>query len=302
MESFLSGLGTKIADKWLTALALPGLLFVGFVLLAWTKGTTISSVAAGANTASTELRRAGAVAIVLTVAAIMLLSSATALAAYGLGFLIQRAWLGQWPVPLAFLASRLTDSRRRRWDDADAATEEHLALDRTDTDKLNSLAGARNRIALAYPACPTWIGDRAHSVDVRTWHAYGLDLGAAWPRLWLVLEETVRTEIVAARDAFQRASTLAGWAILYLALTFCWWPLKAFSGLSATIAVLAGAGTGVTAWYRARAAIASYADLTEAAVDLNACQLAVDLGVPCEPGKFSRETGSQIMRLIRKGT
>lgn len=302
MESFLSGLGTKIADKWLTTVALPGLLFVGFTLLAWTKGTTISSVVARADAASTALRRAGAAAIVLDVAAILLLSSAAALTAHGLGFLIQRGWLGQWPAPFAFLASRLTASRRRRWTDADEATAEQLALDREVTDNVNSLAAARNNIALSYPACPTWIGDRAHSVDVRAWHAYRLDLGTAWPRLWLVLEETARNEIIAARDAFQRGGTLAGWAILYLALAFCWWPLKIFSALSGTIAILVGAATAVTAWYRARAAIASYADLTEAAVDLNARQLAVNLGVLCETDKFTPETGLQIMRLIRKGT
>ena len=99
MESFLSGLGTKIADKWLTTVALPGLLFVGFTLLAWTKGTTISSVVARADAASTALRRAGAAAIVLDVAAILLLSSAAALTAHGLGFLIQRGWLGNGPRP-----------------------------------------------------------------------------------------------------------------------------------------------------------------------------------------------------------
>lgn len=89
---------------------------------------------------------------------------------------------------------------------------------------------------------------------------------------------------------------------MYLALAFCWWPLKIFSALSGTIAILVGAATAVTAWYRARAAIASYADLTEAAVDLNARQLAVNLGVLCETDKFTPETGLQIMRLIRKGT
>lgn len=302
MESFLSGLGTKIADKWLTALALPGLLFVGFVLLSWTKGTSFSTLVAGANTASAELRGAGAIAVVLAVVAVLLLSSAAALAAYGLGFLILRAWLGQWPAPFAALSRGLTEARQKRWTDADDAMAEQLEDDRDATDKVNSLAAVRNRIALSYPACPTWIGDRAHSVDVRIWHAYRLDLGAAWPRLWLVLEEGVRTEVIAARDAFQRAGTLAGWAVLYLALMFCWWPLGAFSGLSATIALLAGAGTGVTAWSRARAAIASYADLTEAAVDLNAHKLAVGLDVLAETDKFTRETGSQVMRLIRKGT
>ena len=71
---------------------------------------------------------------------------------------------------------------------------------------------------------PTWIGDRLYACRVRTATAYGLDLGAMWPRLWLIVPDVVRTEIGVAREAFSAAARLMAWALLYLALGIWWWP------------------------------------------------------------------------------
>ncbi|MET9064332.1 hypothetical protein [Streptosporangium sandarakinum] len=147
---------------------------------------------------------------------------------------------------------------------------------------------ARNAIALCLPRHATWIGDRLYAMDRRVHDAYDLDLTGAWPRLWLVIPDTARAELTAARDAHAAAARLAGWAVLYLSVAAVWWP-----------AVLVATVVGATAWARARATTASLADLVEASVDLYGRDLAVQLGLPGD-GPMSRETGLAITSVLRK--
>ena len=124
-----------------------------------------------------------------------------------------------------------------------------------------------DRICLVEADRPTWIGDRLRACRVRVERAYGLDLDAAWPRLWLIVPDTVRAELGAARDAFGVAARLTAWAILYLILGAWWWP-------AVPIALI----TGATGIIRARQATDNLGDLVEAAVDLHVRGLAVQIG------------------------
>ena len=118
--------------------------------------------------------------------------------------------------------------------------------------------------------------------------AYDLDLSSAWPRLWLVIPEAVRTELTAARDAYTAAARLTGWAMLYLLPALWWWP-----------ALPIAAAIAVTAWVRARTATAVLAELIEATVDLYGRDLATQLGIPTD-GPLSREMGLAITTTLRK--
>ncbi|MET9767298.1 hypothetical protein [Streptomyces sp. NPDC006415] len=97
---------------------------------------------------------------------------------------------------------------------------------------------------------------------------YGLDLEPTWPRLWALLPETLRADVISARQAYDSAARLAGWALLYAALAVLWWP-----------SALAGAAVLVTAVARARDAASLLATLVETAVDLHLTDLAERLGV-----------------------
>ncbi len=295
VESFLSGLGSKLADKWLATLVLPGLVFVGVALVAATlrqvNSLDPSGLARRAVHASAQLQRDGPTAILLTVAAGVLLATAAALTANWLGFGVQRLWLGALH---GAVARRLIARRRRRWTEADETLTEYEAEIResgASPTMRDRLSATRNHIALAYPGRPTWMGDRAYAADVRVWHAHGLDLGVAWPRLWLIADDASRAEITSARAAINRAATLVGWGVLYVALAFIWWP-----------AGLAGLVVACTGWDRARAATGSFADLVEALVDLNAHQLAVAVGALPDCGTFTRDVGLEVTRRLRKGT
>jgi hypothetical protein len=147
---------------------------------------------------------------------------------------------------------------------------------------------ACTRICLVEADRPTWIGDRLRAADERIHHTYRLDVSAAWPRLWLLIPETARTELTAAHDSYTAAARLAGWGLLYLAVGAWWWP-----------ALVIAAATEITAWIRARAATTVLADLVETTVDLYGAELARQLGITC-PSLLTPDIAHAITIAVRK--
>jgi hypothetical protein len=298
VSSFFGELGKKLAEKWLSLVVLPGLLLVAEVLVAAELGHAHAVDLRLLTSRLTELGRRlsmqPATTIGLLVVAVLLLSAAAGLARQGASVLVQRVWLGLWPVWSTPLASRLVEKRRIRWRRAHRAYEEALMQERAappaDVPSSAEFAAARNRIALTEPARPTWIGDRVHALDRRVKAEYGLDLATAWPRLWLVVPEVARAELRIARGSFDDAASLAGWSVLQLLLGLAWWP-----------AVLIGLGVGTTSWWRSRLAIATLADLAEAVVDLYGRELAPLLGIATPDGRLTPDIGQTITRYLRKG-
>ncbi|MFD9960033.1 hypothetical protein [Amycolatopsis sp. NPDC058986] len=293
MSAFLSELGRKLAEKWLSLLVLPGLLLLGACLAGgvlgqahWADTTRLTAVA---RSWSTAVQASGAVLAVMIAAAVLLAAAALGVAATGLGWAVRKVWLDPWPRWAGWLLVR---SRRARWNRATAAYETIL-LDARNADdpeaarqELDRLAGRRNRIGLVRPGRPTWIGDRMAAVDARVFAEYELDLGTAWPRLWLTVADATRTEVRAAATAFGAAATLCGWGLPYLALGVVWWP-----------AAVLGLLIVVTAWRRGRSTVALYADLVESVVDLHAAGLADALGISAPPDA----AGAEITSRLRKG-
>ena len=165
--------------------------------------------------------------------------------------------------------------RKLRWNTANAAylreVQKALAPDpanRPDPAVRHRIAHARARIATEQPERPTWSGDRIQAVAVRLDRDYHLDLAALWPPLWLILPDTVRDQIINARTALSRATTLGAWSILYSVLTIWWWP-------AALLAVIIAA----TARRRTRAATETYATLLETSARLYSTTLATQLGI-----------------------
>ncbi|MEV6012013.1 hypothetical protein AB0M29_35070 [Streptomyces sp. NPDC051976] len=151
-------------------------------------------------------------------------------------------------------------------------------------------AAERNRIALARPRSPTWMGDRVLAVESRVRGEYGLDLPSAWPRFWLLLPDGTRAALRAAERDWRSAVDAAAWALLFAVLALAWWPLSALAVLGAA----AAAG-------RARAAVETATDLVEAAVDLYARDLAHGLGVAPEAGEVTPAVGRLLNTRFRKG-
>jgi hypothetical protein len=296
VNNFFQELAKKLAERWVAVLLLPGLLLAA---AAWASVHLGHSLAvpqltrAAADLGKVFARQPGGVQALL-VAALLLVSTGAGLAVQALAPLMRLIWLGRWPV----LQREGTVRRRARWyeqvDERRRLTRNHPVGSRTQDQQrlIDEAAGRANRIALAEPGRPTWMGDRISAVEQIAFNRYGLDLTFAWPRLWLVLPDQTRAELNTAHSAFAAAVITGTWAWPYLLLGLVCWP-----------AALAGVVAGAAGWAQARTAVADMTALSEATLDLHLRALALALGVgdPAATGPISFTEGETINALIRKG-
>ncbi|MFG1841593.1 hypothetical protein ACGFH8_24590 [Micromonospora sp. NPDC049175] len=298
MNAVIASLGGKLAERWLASLALPGVVFVAVCAAAvrlghahwWDLGLLrqeVDRLALGSPARSTG-------SALLIVLGVVLASVVAATVAQSLERLVVALWTQGW----GRAGEAVTRRRRRRW---------HAAVDRYENalrDKARrlrsrdgatgplpdtqALARACDRIAVTEPDRPTWIGDRMLATAVRVRDCYGLDLAAAWPRLWLLLPEESRNPLALAQADFTAAARRVGWGLLYLALGLLWWP-----------AALIGLGLCVAGWRHGRATVSVLADLVESVVDLHVRTLGATLGHPTD-GTFGRADGQAVTFLLRK--
>ena len=282
MTGFLAELGQKLADRWAALLAVPGLLYLAAITTAVVlgQGHALSypdlSHQIAAWAASPALKSAGGT--VLIAAAVLAGSLVAGLAAAAGGRLVEAVWA----MPGDHVPARwLADRRRSR-----SARLKALADSSIDPAAVRRAISCADRICLVEPGCPTWIGDRLRACRVRIDKAYGLDLTACWPRLWLIVPDTVRTELGTAGDVFSAAARLTAWAGLYLVLAIWWWPAIPV----AAIMCIAGVSKG-------RRAAGNLADLIESAVDLYGADLTGKLG---ESGELTPAAGGRLTTRMRK--
>jgi hypothetical protein len=284
MTGFLAEVGQKLADRWAALLAVPGLLYLAAVTVAAVlgQGHAVSypdlSRKIAAWAASPALKSAGGTALIIT--AVLAGSVAAGLTAAAGGRLIETLWtLPGDRAPARWLASRRRDRSAQLKEIADTS-DDPAAVRR-------AIARA-DRICLVEPACPTWTGDRLRACHVRIEAAYGLDLAATWPRLWLTVPDTVRAELGTARDAFSAAARLTAWAALYLFLGIWWWPAIPIAAVAA-----------ITSAARGRLATGNLADLIESAIDLYSAELATQLGEHLN-GPVTPALGRRVTTRMRK--
>ncbi|MDT0393142.1 MULTISPECIES: hypothetical protein [Streptomyces] len=296
MTRFLEALGGKLAERWIALMLGPSVLLMSVAAVGVTLGHRrwhdVGLLLTRLNELSAEpaLRNTGT--LVFLLAGLLAASAGVGLAATGLGVTVERLWLATRP-------RRLADRRRRRWEDAQAAFD-HALVEAAGAEGTPGAAAAaararelnarRNLIGLTAPDHPFWLGDRIAAVDTRMWRAYRLDITSAWPRIWLIMAEDVRAEIVTSRTRLAAAARLMAWAVGYVAVGAVWWPSAVVGGV-----------TAVTAWRRARIAGVAFAELAESAVDLHGRQLAESLGIPCE-GALTEDVGAEITTVLRKQT
>ncbi|MDX8140630.1 hypothetical protein SK854_00790 [Lentzea sp. BCCO 10_0061] len=285
MNSFLGELAKQLAGKWLSLLVVPGALFVASVVVGW---RIRFGMWPAVDRFFTDLRDGRVTGLVLVAVAVgvLLVSAWAGILARTLGRATHWLWLGQWPLRTGVPLARI---RGWRWKRAHRRYEEAFRQDKPDQ-VLARLAHRRNRVSLAPPARPTWMGDQIAALSTRVQVEYHLDLEFGWPRLWLVLPEEVRTVLEEARESFNGAAALAGWGVLYTIAGVLWWPLG-----------LVGLVTLVSAVVRGRSAASNLAQLMESAVDLHGGSLASTLGITVQDNRLTPEVGSQITRAVRKG-
>ncbi|MGY2116629.1 hypothetical protein ACW9HR_22215 [Nocardia gipuzkoensis] len=302
MGTFFQELAKKLAERWITLLVIPGALYVATAGIGIRLGhlhaldhtrlrTIVADVAAWISRQS-----AGSQAV--SVVVVLLAAACVGLVVQALAGVTRTVWLGPWPRLLAPPERWRVAKRRGRWlrwvNRRRMLEQTYPQASRTAEQQrdIDVVAARINRLALTEPGRPTWMGDRIHALEAVAVNRYGLDLGFAWPRLWLIMPDTTRVEITTANAAFAAATATGTWAWPYLMLAVLWWP-----------AAFIGIGVGVTGWVQARAAVADLTTLSEAALDLHGRSLATAFGVAesDRTGPLTIAEGRQLTTLIRKG-
>ena len=138
---------------------------------------------------------------------------------------------------------------------------------------------------------PTRVGNILRAAETRPYHRYGLEAVIVWPRLWLVLPESARQELITARGSVDASVAAAIWGLGLVAFTL------AAVGRAVGIAVATAAAVW---WVPARAEV--FADLVEGAYDLYRSALYQHLRWPRHPHAGERRTGSDLTRYLVRGS
>ncbi|MFI1759766.1 hypothetical protein [Streptomyces sp. NPDC020571] len=299
-SGFLSALGGRIAERWLAALALPGLLFLSAVTTAMVLGhehwSDLERLRTWLDTLAGSPASRSAGTVVLVAAGVLAGAAVAGAAAQSLGTGLELLWCAE---PHGPVLRYLADRRSRRWRAADATFRAALVAGgrariegADDADRLADIAerryADRDRIGAVPPRHPFGMGDRLAAPGQRLWRAHRLDLAAAWPHLWLLASDGTRAELQAARLRLTASARLCAWGAGYLVLALWWWP----AALAGVVAVASGVRRG-------RAAAEAFAELTEALADLHVRDVATALGIEHE-GVDDRVLGERLTQLLRK--
>jgi hypothetical protein len=278
LTAFWSSISGKLADRFV-ALSAPALVFWLGGLLAWSAGHggihVLSSGPAGWLAGKSGFTQAAALLVVVAGVA------ASGLVVSRLTMPVLRLLEGYWPARPARLTqirnaliSRRQDKARSQ-DDAWQELAPQVLPPATPTPaqlaRFAQLSRAiRRRPAVPQLFMPTRIGNLLRAAEARPYAKYGLDSVAVWPRLWLVLPDTTRQELAAARAALDSAVAASIWGILFC--VFACWTLYALP-IGLAVAVIA-----ILLWVPARAEV--FGDLVEAAFDLHRTSLYQQLRWP----------------------
>ncbi|WP_194927229.1 hypothetical protein [Catenulispora pinisilvae] len=307
MSAFLAGVGAKLADRWVQFLMLPGLLWTGALAAGSHLGQShpfaVMNLSHWIDALASKPAAHAPGTVVLTAAGVLLAGFGIGLLAVGLGGLVERIWAmpgerppGTWLVRLrhhrwqntkdqfknAILAAVAAESPATAPAAANAVIPPDLA--RTQT-QVRILVRRRHRLG-AEPWRPTRVAERFERTIARARAVNGLDdLPSVWPRLWTVLPTELRSDITAARGAYDASARLTAWGLLYALIGLVWWP-----------AILISTAVLVTAGSRARDAASALADLIESAVDLRIKDLAEQLGTPVsgDPVEIGRALSARL--------
>lgn len=265
MSELLTEFSKKLADRWLTALLLPGLLIVAAAMCAIVLG---HRDAFGLPRLATELQGLGdtlqpqPAAVILATVSALLTATAAGMAAQALGVVVHNLLVSAHP---RWLVRRLR----------------HYTTE---------VSQAANHPPAAYqPARLTPTGDRFRLIGQRINVQYGLAVTLTWPRLWLLIPDSVRAPLVASNTSYRKATILTGWGLLYSALGVLWWP-----------AAVAGVVTILISYRRVATSAAVLADLIESAVDIYQQPLAAAVGISLPHGRVTPNEGVQINNILNK--
>jgi hypothetical protein len=298
LGKFWEGVGSKLADRW-AAISVPALVFWLGGLLSWTLSHGGWSHLAASTHWLTSLSAVGQLTVALTV---LLAVAGSGLIVIWLTFPVLRILEGYWPrycrmlrrLIIARIISRRADADIKKWNTlsrvldspSNATAEERSDFTRADRRR-------RRRPALPADYMPTRTGNILRAAETWPTHKYGLDSVITWPRLWLLLPDSVRQELIAARARLDSAVASVIWGLLFCSFA-AWTPLSLLAGLG----IAAGA---IAFWVPSKAE--TFGDLVEACYDLYRASLYEQLRwpLPTSPGE-EVDSGKALTEYLWRGT
>lgn len=301
MTTFWTGLGGKLAERLLALVLTPAFAF-------WAGGVVAWAYANGGSEGWKEIgewltRRSGPEQAALGIGGLLLIA-VSGIVVERLSLSVLRLLEGYWPAwaePLrrlfvAWHARGADRDRRQRGQlaarvDAGEATDaerrRYISLDR----RLRRVpteptAGGRRRLM------PTRLGNILMAGESWPVDKYGLDPVKCWPRLWLVLPDTVKAELTGARAALNGAAAVWVWSTLFVIwAVWAWWAIPAGVVVASIAYGLMGRSAAV------------YSDLFEATFDVHRRELydALDWPRPRTPAD-EKELGQAITEFLWRGS
>ena len=297
IAAFWHAVGGKLADRWATVSA-PALVFWLAGLAAWSYRRGGLHTLTGPNR---WLDRQTTAAQILAILIGLLIVATSVIIVSWWTTPVLRLLEGYWPTWASPVSRWLTGRLVRR---AEAEEPEwqaaYDAVQPSKTPTAGQLAAyarlerrRRRRPTAARYFLPTPIGNILRAAERRPIDKYGLDAVALWPRLWLLLPDATRRQLLSARASLDSAVTTAIWGVSFCAFT-------PYTILAIPIG-LSVAALAITVVVPGRAQV--FGDLIEAAYDLHRTALYQQLRwpLPANP-KQEHAAGERLTSYLRRGS
>jgi hypothetical protein len=304
ISKFLEGLGEKLAERWIATLFTPALAFWLGGLLAYTSnpfrtldnwlfGQPLSYLETlekwfGQQSTSTQVLLIVGILFIVTLSAVVVQSMQLPT----LRFLEGYGWppfLRRWRITAY---RHKTEKDEARFTKLKEKGEQHWSPEELDEFirvdlRLMRYPGDPNQLM------PTQLGNILRAAETRPNDKYGLDAVICWPRLWLLLPDTVRNELTEARTALDIAVNTWLWGLL-----FSIWSVWQLWAIVLSLLVMGFA-------YRwALRAAEVYGTVIEATFDLYRKELYKALDRPLPPAgdpEHEIEAGEEITQFLWRG-
>lgn len=213
---FLDGVSGKLADQWVATLLTPAFMFWAGGLIAYCDCYGINTITKWFEQYTEPLQ----IGILVTALGVV---TASAFIAQRFDTEILRVLEGYWHPSLRFLLIPCTEWQKYR------RKSLIKKLKRLNSKISDNTASVFERSAFVqcdralhqfpekeYDILPTRLGNILRAAERRPYYRYGLDSIICWPRLWLLLPESVKKDLQAAQSEINNAVRLFFWSMLFL--------------------------------------------------------------------------------------